>query len=168
MADTYSTDNSWMDNIDLSNNAAIIKALDDRDKTSFNGKLGITFPLQTIDKVVAELTIAPDLFQPFGFLHGGVTLALIEAAASKATDLRVDFSKERPFGIHIEADHKKPGRQGVIRATATLDHVERNKYFWKVVVTDEEGDVMTEAIFITKIVSLERLAQKEAEREGKM
>lgn len=78
--------------------------------------------------------------------------------------MRTDFSKERPFGVHIEVDHKKPGKQGVLRATATFDRQEKNKQIWNVEVRDEDDDIVSDGIFITKIVSLERLAQKEKER----
>lgn len=167
MSDLYTTDNSWMDEVDFSNHEERIKALDERDAQSFNGKLGIRFPYQSADRTIAELDIRPELFQPFGFLHGGVTLALIEAVASRAVDLRADYAKERPFGVHIEVDHKKPGRQGVLRAIATFDHQEKNKQFWKVEVRDEADDIVSEGVFVTKIVSLERLAQKQAEIEQK-
>ncbi len=167
MKDLYTTDDSWMDEVDFSDREQRVAALDARDATSFNGKMCIRFPYQSADKTIAELDIAPDLYQPFGFLHGGVTLALIEAAASRAVDLRAEFEKERPFGVHIEVDHKKPGKQGVLRAIATFDRQEKNKQFWNVEVRDEEDDIVSDGIFVTKIVSLERLAQKQAEREGK-
>lgn len=164
MADLYATDDSWMDNVDFSDVEQRIEAIDKRNAQSFNGMLGVRFPYQSPDKVVAELDISPKLYQPFGFLHGGVTLALIEAAASRAADMRADFSKERPFGVHVEVDHKKPGKQGVLRATAIFDHQEKNKQIWNVEVRDEANDIVSDGIFITKIVSLGRLAQKERER----
>lgn len=167
MKDLYTTDNSWMETVDFSNIDERTKALDARDARSFNGKLGVRFPYQSANKTIAELDITPELFQPFGFLHGGVTLALIEAAASRAVDLRADFEKERPFGVHIEVDHKKPGRQGVLRAIATFDHEEKNKQFWNIEVRDEVDEIVSDGVFVTKIVSLERLAQKQAERERK-
>ena len=163
MEDIYTTDNSWMEEVDFSNREERIKALDARDAVTFNGKLGIRFPYESADKTIAELDITPDLYQPFGFLHGGVTLALVEAAASRAVDLRADYAVERPFGVHIEIDHKKPGKRGALRAIATFDHQEKNKQFWNIEVRDDVDDIVSEGVFVTKIVSLERLAQKQAE-----
>ena len=153
MSGVYTTDNSWMEEVDFSDEEQRCKALDARDEESFNGMLGIRFAEQGPDRT--------------GFLHGGVTLALVEAAASRAVDMRADYEKERPFGVHIEIDHKKPGRQGVLRAIATFDHQEKNKQIWNIEVRDEDDDIVSDGIFVTKIVSLERLAQKQAEREGK-
>lgn len=165
MSDVYTTDDSWMENVDFTDVEQRIAAIDKQCVNTFNGMLGIRFPYLSTDKVVAELDISPRLYQPFGFLHGGVTLALIESAASRAADMRTDFSKERPFGVHIEVDHKKPGKQGVLRATAVFDHQEKNKQIWNVEVRDEDDDIVSDGIFISKIVSLERLAEKERERE---
>lgn len=167
MSDLYAAEMSWMDEIDPSNQEEFLVAVGKRDAETFNGTLGIRFPEQTADRTVAEIDITPDLYQPFGFLHGGVTLALIEAAGSRAVELRADFSKERVFGVHMEIDHRKPGKFGTIRAIATFDRQEKNKQFWKIEVRDDEDDIVSEGTFITKIVSLERLAQKEAERAQK-
>lgn len=164
MADLYAAETSWMEDIDLADQEEFLSAVGKRDAETFNGHLGIRFTEQTADRTIAEIDLAPHLYQPFGFLHGGVTLALIEAAGSRAVELRADFTKERVFGIHMEIDHKKPGKYGKIRAIATFDHEEKNKQFWKIEVRDDDGDIVSEGTFVTKIVSLERLAQKEAER----
>ena len=99
MSGVYTTDNSWMEEVDFSDEEQRCKALDARDAESFNGMLGIRFAEQSPDRTVAELDIHPRLFQPFGFLHGGVTLALVEAAASRAVDMRADYEKERPLAL---------------------------------------------------------------------
>ena len=93
MAGIYTTDDSWMDGVDFSNVEQRIAAIDKQCVNTFNGMLGIRFPYLSTEKVVAELDISPKFYQPFGFLHGGVTLALIESAASRAADMRTDFSK---------------------------------------------------------------------------
>ena len=145
MSGVYTTDNSWMEEVDFSDEEQRCKALDARDAESFNGMLGIRFAEQSPDRTVAELDIHPRLFQPFGFLHGGVTLALVEAAARRAVAMRTD-------------------RQGVLRAIATFDHQEKNKQIWNIEVRDEDDDIVSDGIFVTTIVSLERLAQKQDER----
>lgn len=58
--------------------------------------------------------------------------------------MRADYEKERPFGVHIEIDHKKPGRQGVLRAIATFDHQDKNKQIWNIEVRDEDDDIVSD------------------------
>ena len=101
--------------------------------------------------------------QPFGFVHGGATLALLETVGSRAAELRANLEVERPFGIHMDVRHFKAGVEGTVRGVAEIDRVEGNKQFWRVTAYDDAGDVMSSGTFMTKIVSLERLAEKERE-----
>jgi len=112
------------------------------------------------------MPIKDEYRQPFGFLHGGATITLLETVASFASEDYADFEKERPFGVDVHVRHRKSGKQGMLRGVAELDHVEGNKQFWSVVAYDDEGDVVSDGTVITKVVTLERLAQKEREREA--
>ena len=77
--------------------------------------------------------------------------------------MRADYEKERPFGVHIEIDHKKPGRQGVFACDARHSIIrKRTSRIGNIEVRDEDDDIVSDGIFVTKIVSLERLAQKRA------
>lgn len=116
------------------------------------------------ERVELRMPITSRILQPFGFVHGGATIALIETAASRAAVLMADLENERPFGIESQIRHRKSGKQGFVRAVAELDHCEKNKQFWNVAAYDDEGDVMSDGVFVTKIVSLERLAEIERRR----
>lgn len=59
MSGVYTTDNSWMEEVDFSDEEQRCKALDARDAESFNGMLGIRFAEQSPDRTVAELDIHP-------------------------------------------------------------------------------------------------------------
>lgn len=121
------------------------------------------------ERVELALPITPDLFQPHGLLHGGVTIALLETAASYGAEERCDFSVEQPFGLETTIRHRKPGRAGMLHGVAELEREEPasfggRKQFWRVVATDDEGDVVSEGTFITKIVTHVHLAEKERQR----
>ena len=47
MSGVYTTDNSWMEEVDFSDEEQRCKALDARDAESFNGMLGIRFAEQS-------------------------------------------------------------------------------------------------------------------------
>lgn len=128
----------------------------------FNGILDYEYLEQTPDRVVAQMRVTEELMQPFGYLHGGATLGLLEAVASRGAELRSDFDVERPFGLEIHARHWRSGQLGdLVQGIAEIDHVEGSKQYWRVSTHNEAGEVMSEGIFVTKIVSLERLAQKD-------
>ena len=131
--------------------------------------LGIEVVSANDDRVEAVMSVTPDLYQDHGFLHGGATISLLETAASVGAEHRTDFSCELPFGIDVHVRHRKSGKQGTLRGIAELDREESSraggrKQFWNVSAVDEEGDVVSEGVVVTKIVSLERLAEKERER----
>lgn len=138
----------------------------DRSADGLVGLLGIRFTEETPDRCEAVMPITDDIRQPFGLVHGGATLALLETAASRAAELRADLEAERPFGTRIDVRHLKPGRAGSVRGVAEIDHVESVKQIWRVTAYDDEGDVMSTGTFETKIVTLEYLSRKEASRKA--
>lgn len=130
----------------------------------FNTVLGFTYTEQSTERVEAIMPITDALRQPFGVLHGGVTIALLEAVASQGAALMADFEVEVPFGIEANIRHRKSGKEGSVRGVASLNRIEGSKQIWDVVAYDDEGDVMSDGTFTTKIVSYERLAEIERRR----
>ncbi len=137
-----------------------LDTIDKIDDTHFNGLVGITFVEQSPNRSVAKMELREQLYQPFGFLHGGATLTLLEAVASRCAALRTDFTCERPFGIHIDVWHKNPGKTGTIYGIAELDHEEGTKQIWHVIALDNHDTVISEGTFMTKITPLSRLKEK--------
>ena len=128
--------------------------------------LDMEFLIDTPEHVEVTMPISPKILQPFGYVHGGATIALLETAASRGAELMTNFDIERPFGIEANIRHRKSGTRGAVRGVAVLNRREGSKQIWDVAAYDDEGDVMSEGIFVTKIVSLERLAEKERERNA--
>lgn len=136
---------------------------------AFNELLGIKTESVESGRVEMSMPITKDHTQPFGFLHGGATLTLLEAVASRGAECTVDASSERPFGIGINVRHRKSGQVGdTLRGVAVLDHEEpgshgSRKQIWNVTAYDGAGDVISDGTFTTKVVSLARLAEKGVE-----
>lgn len=139
---------------------------DPADSVGLNKLLGIEILSMTLERVEMQMLIDEQHRQAFGFLHGGATITLLEAAASQGAMNRTDLQKERPFGVDIHVRHRKAGIQGLVRGLAELDCVEGNKQFWNVTAYDEQGDVLSDGIVITKIVSLDYLVEKDKKREA--
>lgn len=114
----------------------------------------------------ATMPIVDKIRQPYGFVHGGATLSLLESVAGACVEQYVDFSRERPFGVGLSIRHVKSGKNGMLRATATLDRIDGNKYYLTTTAYDD-GDVVSTGTFDYKVVSLERLRQKQEEYEQK-
>lgn len=135
-----------------------------RSRDGLVGLLDIRITEATPERCEAVMPITDAIRQPFGFVHGGATLALLETAASRAAELRANLDAERPFGTRMDVRHLKPGRAGSVRGVAELDRVEGVKQIWRVTAYDDAGDVMSTGTFETRIVTLEYLAQKDAAR----
>jgi len=149
---------------------AVNAELEAKDAHLFNGVCGIKNVEADEEHAVSVMQIEQRLYQPFGFLHGGATLTLLEAVASRACDLRANNEFERPFGLNVNVWHKKPGVKGVLTGYAELEREEESangsgrKQYWAVRAVDEAGDVVSEGTVLTKIVKLDYLEKKNAER----
>lgn len=133
------------------------------------GVLGV-FDIETIvsekDRVEMRMPITPDTYQPHGFLHGGITIALLESAASAGAENNTDFDKELPFGIDVQVRHRKSGKNGYLRGVAELERVDGIKWYWTVTAYDDENDVISDGTIMVKIVPLTRLEEKKKDREA--
>lgn len=134
--------------------------------------LNITVTELTKERVVMDMPITVGLYQPHGFVHGGATIALLESAASAGAQLNCDLSTHLPFGVDVHIKYRKSGQFGILHGVAVLDRQEISEYsgalkqFWNVAAYDDEGDVVSEGVIETKIVSREYLAAKNRVREN--
>ncbi|KFE41430.1 PaaI family thioesterase [Staphylococcus agnetis] len=90
-----------------------------------------------------EMPVTDNVKQPFGYLHGGATMALGETACSIGSAHLLDVTKEIPVGLEMNANHIKSVQSGKVIATATLLHRGRMTHIWDVKITNEEGILIT-------------------------
>ncbi len=96
----------------------------------------------TKDRVVAKMPVQPKVSQPFGFLHGGASVALAETVASIGAYLNVVENGENAFGLEINANHVRPKRDGFVTATATPLHRGKSTHVWDIQIADEAGKLV--------------------------
>lgn len=99
--------------------------------------LGIQITELTPEKVVATMPVHPPTHQPFGYLHGGASVALAETVASVGTWNLIDQQTQACFGLEINANHIRSKRDGIVTATATPLHKGRTTMVWDIKITDE-------------------------------
>lgn len=99
--------------------------------------LGVEFVELSPERVVATMPIDDRHHQPFGYLHGGVSVVLAESVASVGGFLNCPPGKAA-FGAEISASHVRPKKNGSIRAVGTPVHVGRTSQVWEIRITDEE------------------------------
>ena len=136
----------------------LIKESKESLSVDFNKLLGITFPGgERATFVRAELPITDAIRQPYGFVHGGATLTLLEAAASLGAEFHTDLSRELSFRVNVNVTHRKSGVDGTLHGEAAFDREETSskgyrKLFWNVCARDDGGDVISEGVILCVVV----------------
>ncbi|MEN6348532.1 MAG: hotdog fold thioesterase [Syntrophomonas sp.] len=100
--------------------------------------LGIEIVEFTPEKVVATMEVTPKTHQPFGFLHGGVSVVLAETVASAGSYLFINREKQKAVGLEINANHIYSKRDGMVKAVGIPVHVGRRTIIWDIRIVDEE------------------------------
>lgn len=72
------------------------------------------------EQISVAMPITDRVKQPMGILHGGMTMFLIESAASLHACWKTDLAKSVPVGIEINGSHLRPGIDGTLRAVAKV------------------------------------------------
>lgn len=103
--------------------------------------LGIEVQEHMPERVVATMPVDERHRQPFGYLHGGASVALAETVASIG-----GFLNCRPgtavFGLEINANHIRPKRFGTLTAVGTPLHRGQTTQVWDVKIHDEAGKLV--------------------------
>ncbi|MGV3042629.1 PaaI family thioesterase [Staphylococcus rostri] len=81
--------------------------------------------------------------QPFGYLHGGATMALGETACSIGSANLVDTTQAIPVGLEMNTNHIKSATDGYVYAEARILHHGRTTHVWDIRITDETGALVS-------------------------
>jgi uncharacterized protein (TIGR00369 family) len=104
--------------------------------------LGIERREITKEKIVLSMPVTPKTHQPWGYLHGGVSVVLAETAATMGATMNIDQEKQLAVGIEINANHIRSKREGIVTATATPVHIGHAISVWEIRITDEKGNLI--------------------------
>ncbi|WP_244853119.1 PaaI family thioesterase [Bacillus sp. J14TS2] len=104
--------------------------------------LGIHFLEVEKGAIIATMPVDERTIQPFGYLHGGASVALAETVASYGAAQLIDPAKEICFGLEINANHIRAKQDGQVTATAEVLHHGKSTMVWDVKIRDEEGQLI--------------------------
>ncbi|KAA6450467.1 hotdog fold thioesterase [Bacillus swezeyi] len=100
--------------------------------------LGIELTECSKERCVAVMPVDERTRQPFGYLHGGASVALAETAASIGAYQHIDPKQQACFGLEINANHIRPVKEGTVRAVATPFHVGKTTMVFNIEIRDEQ------------------------------
>ncbi len=91
----------------------------------------------TPERVVMTMPVTTQHHQPWGYLHGGASIALAETAATVGAFLNCPPGRIA-FGQEVNANHIRPVREGLLTATATPLHIGRTSHVWEIAIRNEQ------------------------------
>jgi len=119
--------------------------------------LEIRFVESSDETLTAEMPVNNRTIQPYGFLHGGATMALAESVGSALSLLSLSDRTFIAVGVEINANHLLPVREGSIKAKASFLRKGNSIHVIDIRVTDISGQLISICRLTNKIVKKEEL-----------
>lgn len=92
---------------------------------------------------IAKMPVDERTHQPFGFLHGGASVALAETVASLGAASLVDLKEKAVFGQEINANHIRSKQSGFVTGIASVIHQGRTSMVYEIRIVDEEEKLIS-------------------------
>jgi uncharacterized protein (TIGR00369 family) len=102
--------------------------------------LGMEFLEVGDDFITARLPVDHRTRQPYGLLHGGVSVVLAETLGSCAAYYACPEGF-RAVGLDINANHLKSATQGWVTGITRPVHIGRSTHVWHIDVRNEAGEL---------------------------
>ena len=112
-------------------------------ETSLNtavSHLGIEFTEIGDDYLVGRVPVDERTRQPFGLLHGGVSVVLAETLGSIGA-FYASPEGHRGVGLDINANHLRSATSGWVTGTAKPVHIGRTTQVWAIEMVNDAGEL---------------------------
>lgn len=93
--------------------------------------------------VVISMPVTDKVKQPFGYLHGGTSIALGETACSLGSANLIDTTKFIPLGLEMNANHIHSAKDGRVTATAEIIHQGKSTHVWDIKIKNDKEQLIT-------------------------
>lgn len=114
-----------------------LDALNQLETDTLAATMGIRFDAVTDDTLSASMPVRKGNMQPYGILHGGASVVLIETLGSVAAAFTVDPKLCRVVGLEVNANHIRPATRGEVHGEARPLHIGRRTEVWAVDIRDD-------------------------------
>ncbi|MGO4581485.1 hotdog fold thioesterase [Cupriavidus sp. 2TAF22] len=107
-------------------------------KNTAPSHLGIEFTEVGEDFVKGRVHVDARTCQPYGILHGGVSVVLAETLGSVGAAYACPAGHQA-FGLDINANHLRSAYSGWVTGVAAPVHIGRSTQVWQIELSDEQG-----------------------------
>ena len=105
-----------------------------------SGHLGMEYLEIGDDYLVGRVPVNARTRQPYGLLHGGVSVVLAETLGSMGA-YYASPEGHRAVGLDINANHLKGVTEGWVTATAKPVHRGRTTHVWQIDMRNDAGEM---------------------------
>lgn len=106
--------------------------------------LGVEYVEMREGYVLARMKVVEGLLQPYGYLHGGATMAFAESVGGAGSAFLVGLDDYDIRGQHFTADHIHSAPLGAwVYAKAVLLHRGRTTHIWNIDIEDADGKMVS-------------------------
>ena len=117
-----------------------VERLNDSNAHGAVSHLGIEFLEVGDDFIRARVPVDSRTVQPYGLLHGGVSVVLAETLGSCGAAFSVPEG-HRAVGLEINANHLKGTSSGWVTGTARPLHRGRSTQVWQIELRNDAGEL---------------------------
>jgi 1,4-dihydroxy-2-naphthoyl-CoA hydrolase len=103
-------------------------------------RLGIEFLEVGDDFITARVPVDSRTKQPYGLLHGGVSVVLAETLGSCGAAYSAPQG-HRAVGLDINANHLRGATQGWVTGITRPVHIGRSTQVWQIDMSNEAGEL---------------------------
>jgi 1,4-dihydroxy-2-naphthoyl-CoA hydrolase len=102
--------------------------------------LGVEIVSVDAEHILLRMPMSDRVRQPYGLLHGGISMVLAETAASLHACWDVDLARSTPVGIEINGSHLRSASDGHILAKGSVVRRSTKLAVHNVEIRHEETD----------------------------
>ncbi len=117
---------------------AVLEEINARSANTAVAHLGIEITEVGPDYLVGRVPVDHRTKQPFGLLHGGVSVVLAETLGSIAA-YHASPQDHMAVGLDINANHLRAVRSGWVTGTARAVHIGKATQVWQIDMVDDQG-----------------------------
>lgn len=111
------------------------------DVSPFSGLLGLEWLSNDPDEAQVRVEVREELKQPYGYLHGGVIMAMIDELCSRSTVIQVLMDGMVALGQSMDISLLRSVASGAVTVTARARHRGKTTWVWDAEATDDEGRI---------------------------
>jgi uncharacterized protein (TIGR00369 family) len=117
-----------------------VQSLNDTSANTATSHLGIEMIEVGDDFVRGRVPVDERTRQPFGLLHGGVSVVLAETLGSLGA-YYASPEGHRAVGLDINANHLRAATSGWVTGTARPVHIGRTTHVWQIDMVNDAGEM---------------------------